>query len=534
MAVKKCTALFIVFALIIFSQPNYISCDEVTSSGPARFGFLSACSDFSTYFGGLGLEQSTRITTDSEDNIILKFMSDSEDLPTSDTSFQPDFAGGIDDGFIAKFSPQGELIFSSYLGGSGDDHIVRAVTDEANNIYIVGSTLSDDFPVTDDAFQSESQGAEDGFITKISPAGTLLYSSYFGGNGVDRVQHVMFHEEGSVFLEGYSSSEGLATDGAYQGACSGAVDSFVAKLNSNLSEILMFTYFGGSGVDYGWRVDVDSEYNFIICGETRSANQPTTPDAICRTYSGDTDGFFAKISANGKQLLYATYIGGTSVDFGGGVDVDSSDYFYITGVVSSGVTNLEGTEDLYHGGMDFFAAKFTKDCELIFFRIIGGNRTDLMWDAVLDNDESIVIVGTTFSDDYPVINAVQQERRGGNDACVTVLSSDGESITLSTFIGGVSNEKGEGITIQSDGSLIVSGYTASSDFPVDPDAYQVNRTGSNDAFLYQINPTGIMPTQTTPAETSQITQEDYAIQVGIMSVGVIAVLVFVWIIMKRK
>ncbi len=520
-------------ALIIISQPSHVLSNERVEIEPVRNNVISSVSDFSTFFGASGSEQSTRITTDSQDNIILKFVTDSEDLPTSSTAFQQEFAGGANDGFIAKFSPEGELVFSSYLGGSANDHIVRTVIDKDDNIYIVGSTYSDDFHVTENALYTERQGNEDGYITKLAPNGTLLYSSYFGGGGIDRIQQVMFHEDGSVFLEGYTTSGGLATANAYQTSCIGGADSFVAKLGKDLDEILMFTYYGGSSEDYGWRVDIDSEYNFIICGETRSADLPTTPDAICRVYSGSTDGFFVKISDDGSELIYATYLGGPLVDFGGGVNIAASDDIYITGVASSGLTNLDQTFEQHQGGMDFFAAKFTKDCELIFFKLIGGNRTDLMWDAVLDFDENIIIVGTTFSDDYPVVNAIQQERASGNDACVTVLSSDGESILLSTYIGGSADEKGEGIAIQSDGSIVVSGYSASDDFPVSPNAFQLNRSGSYDAFLYQIDPTGtIFPT--TETRNSDSLQDEYPVLIVLVSVGSVAVIVSVWLLTKRS
>ncbi|MFW9931551.1 MAG: SBBP repeat-containing protein [Candidatus Thorarchaeota archaeon] len=538
MFARKLTLIFLFLSLMLISQPTCVHFNERFDSESARINALSANSDFGTYFGGLGSEESTRITTDSEDNIILKLVTTSEDLPTSSTAFQQDYAGGTNDGFIAKFSPDGTLVFSTYLGGSSTDHIVRTVVDDDDNIYIVGSTYSEDFPITANALQSEKQGSEDGYITKISSNGTLLYSSYFGSAGIDRIQQVMLHEDGSIYLEGYTSSTGLATANAYQTSCAGGADSFIAKLSNDLDEVLMFTYYGGSGEDYGWRVDIDSEYNFIICGETRSTDLPTTPDAICRTYSGSTDGFFAKISSDGSELVYATYLGGSSVDFGGGVNIDSKDDFYITGVASSELANLDSTYEPHHGGMDFFAAKFTKDCELIFFRMVGGNRTDLMWDALLDLDENIIIVGSTFSDDYPIVNAVQEERMNGNDACVTVLSSDGEDIILSTYIGGSANEKGEGIAIQSDGSILTSGYSSSDDFPVSSNAYQLHRVGSNDAFLYRIDPTGTMPSMTETVSTitgpSDSLQNIYPIQIVIISGGSIAVVISGWFLMKRR
>ncbi len=518
--------------LLLLALTPYTSRDHL-SSKDNNVGTLSANSEFSTFLGGAGSEISTRITTDSEDNIILKLMTDSEDMPTTTNAAQTEFAGGIDDGFVAKFSPYGDLIFGTYFGGSDDDHIVRIAIDDEDNIYVVGSTHSTDFPTTYDALFHENQGNEDGFIAKLSSNGTLVYCSYFGGSGIDRIQNVMFHGDGSILVEGYTSSANLATSGAYQQSSAGSIDSFVAKLDSEMKEIQMFTYYGGSGEDYAWRVDIDSECNFIICGETRSTNIPTTSDAICRTYSGSTDGFFAKISADGGNLQYATYIGGSSVDFGGGVNVDSNDEFYITGVASSGITNLEYTEEQHHGRMDFFAAKFTADCEMIYFKMIGGNRTDLMWDAVLDNEENIVIVGSTSSDDYPIINAVQQERIGGDDACVTVLSSDGESIILSTYIGGSATEKGEGISVQSDGSLIISGYSSSDDFPTSWNAYQSDKKGSYDAILYHINPSASMTTPTSTIGNSE-TSLDYLAPLLGMTVGGALVVTLGMVLMKRR
>lgn len=474
-----------VLQIPVSGQKSSISCSDTQK----RFG-LAAVTEFSTLFGGTDREQASSVSVDNEGNIILTMWTESQDIPTTAGAFQSDFNGGTGDGVVAKFTSDGQLLFATYLGGSLHDQIVRSVIDDEDNIYVVGGTYSPDLPITDDAFQSEHQGNEEGYIAKFSPNGTLLYCSYFGGEGNDRVLNIFLLDDGTYLLEGYIGSDGFGTEGVYQSEYSGGADTFVAAMNSDMSDILMFTYFGGSGTDYGWEVDLDSQGDIIICGETASTSLPTTHDAICRTYSGNNDGFIAKISSDGSELLYGTYLGGPHTDFGGGVHVDASNNVFITGLASSDFTNMSEYQGLHHGGWDFFAAKFTDDFELLCFKMIGGNSTDFFWESAMDADGNVVLVGSTKSDDYPIVSPIQEERVGLDDACATILASNGTTILMSTYIGGTQIEKGEGITITEDGSIIISGYSSSDDFPVSAGAFQQERKGSADAFVIQIDPHG--------------------------------------------
>ena len=144
------------------------------------------------------------------------------------------------------YNTVGELTLCTYLGGSAREHVDWVTFDTSGNIVVVGSTISDDFPVTDDALQSERAGEYDGFIATIADNGTLLYGTYFGGNSTDSIEFVAVDHNGDYLFGGTTSSSGLATEGAFQINPQGGWDAYVAKLSIDESSILLFSYLGGS------------------------------------------------------------------------------------------------------------------------------------------------------------------------------------------------------------------------------------------------------------------------------------------------
>ena len=156
-----------------------------TSADPiAKSYVISESPDFITYFGGTNIEDATKVAFDNDGNTILIGQTQSTNLPVTDNAFQSEYSGGGDwDAFIAKFSPTGELLFSSYLGGTGYEHVTVVNVDADNNMIVAGTTQSSGLPTTAGALHENPLGSTDGFVFKIAPNGTVLLGTYFGGTG---------------------------------------------------------------------------------------------------------------------------------------------------------------------------------------------------------------------------------------------------------------------------------------------------------------------------------------------------------------
>jgi uncharacterized protein (TIGR03437 family) len=267
------------------------------------------------------------------------------------------------DGFVAKLDPNGSnLIFSTYLGGINDDAASAIAVDSAGNVYVGGSTLSFNFPVTTGALQTKPGGVDvnnqffntgDGFITKLKPDGSdVIYSTFFGGIGDDWVQALAVDSAGDVYFTGNTGTQNLPTTaGAYQAAYSGPKvlpggiedtigDAFVGKLNPAGSALVYLTYLGGAGNDSATSLAIDAAGNAYIAGFSDSTNFPLSADAAQKTMAGDTgsvqflnfgDGFLSILNTAGTQLLYSTYLGGNRDDLVFGLALDSAGNIYLAG-----------------------------------------------------------------------------------------------------------------------------------------------------------------------------------------------------------
>jgi hypothetical protein len=317
------------------------------------------------------------------------------------------------------------LIYSTFLGGSGSDIARSVAIDAAGAAYVIGDTISLDFPVSG-AYQSANRGGTDAIVTKLNAAGALVYATYLGGAGDETGYNIAVDSSGSAIVTGETLSADFPTVGAFQGAYGGAGDAFVAKLNAAGNGLLYSTYLGGAAEDIASAIAVDvTSGGFLVVGSTRSANFPVSAGAFQNASGGDMDGFVAKFNAAGSALVYSTYLGGMAGDAVFGAALDSSGNAYLSG-------------------------------------------------------------GTT-SANFPTLNAFQAARSGVvGDAFVTKLSSSG-GLLFSTFLGGTGDDAAAAIALDGAGNIYISGYTQSLNFPV-VNAYQATNTnGVENAFV--ANPT---------------------------------------------
>lgn len=255
---------------------------------------------YSTYLGGTSDDLALGVAIDTSGNAYIAGRTESTDFPTTTGAFQTAFGGGQLDGFAAKFSPTGALIYSTFLGGSDIDLANAVAADATGNTYVAGFTVSTDFPTTPGSLQRVRRGVVgDSFVSKLNPDGSgLVYSTYLGGSNSTRVGGITLDATGNVYAAGTTDSIDFPTACATQPVPGGgSFDAFASVLNGTGSALLFSTFLGGAGGDEGFGVALDAPTspNIYVVGETESTNFPTV-NAFQSTFQGGAfDAFVAKI-----------------------------------------------------------------------------------------------------------------------------------------------------------------------------------------------------------------------------------------------
>lgn len=307
-------------------------------------------------------------------------------FPTTAGCYQPALKGGID-GFITTLNASGTgLVYSTYIGGTKNDTVWRLATDPSNNAYASGTTNSVNFP-TLGAYQAALNGTlNDAFVFKMTPAGSLVYSTYFGGSSGDMGYGIDVNAAGEAHLCGGTASANLPTLNPFQAALNGPSDAFLTKFNASGSGLIYSTYLGGTQKDCGYDVVVNCKDQAIANGftgipnksQTTGGNFPLTACSFYETISASVgaappggNDFVAKFSPGGK-LLYtgmkfsaATWQLRTAMDL---VEVNCC----VVGIVSGGTVGHYVTGYTYITTPGVFQEqdkRWTKYSAPFFFRL---------------------------------------------------------------------------------------------------------------------------------------------------------------------
>jgi len=277
-------------------------------------------------------------------------------------SYNTSYSDGGADAFVVKLDDDGsDLAYATFLGGSDVDWGWDIALDGANRAYVMGWTSSDDFPITDEAFDSVLDGVK-AFVARLSADGTALdYATYLGGSGADYSSGIAVDGEGNAYVTGMTASEAdfPITAGVFGPEHNGGyADAFVAKLNAAGNGLIYSGYLGGGSPDYGWDIVVDPDDQAYVVGRTNSRDFPITGDAFDAALGqSDIDAYVVKVSADGRTLAYATYLGG---DNGGEIAralaVDAGGNVYVTGETEADdlPTSVNPFDTSHNGGKDAF------------------------------------------------------------------------------------------------------------------------------------------------------------------------------------
>ncbi|MCX6153903.1 MAG: T9SS type A sorting domain-containing protein [Candidatus Kapabacteria bacterium] len=289
---------------------------------------------YSTLIGGNKVDEITRISVDKSFDVFIAGSCSSHNYPTTVGAYQTIFKGEIG-GFLTKMNPSGSaLIFSSFISGDSNTYLNGLYLDNSNNSYLVGSTRSNNFPVTQNAFQKINKNTNlNGFFGKLNSEGSrLIYSSYISGSMDDCCKSVIEDSNSNCYITGYSSSQDFPfTTGSYRTNLAQGY-TFITKFDSSNSNLMFSSMFGGSqGLNYPNNVTLDKNNNLNVVGNTTCLDYPTTLGAF-QSKPALSSGFFTKLKSNGTALLYSTVLSGSGDDYANSVCLDSNDNVYISGV----------------------------------------------------------------------------------------------------------------------------------------------------------------------------------------------------------
>jgi hypothetical protein len=318
----------------------------------------------------------------------------------------------------------------------------------------------------------------------------LTYSSFLGGTGGDLAYGVAVDSAGEAYVTGVTASVNFpTTSGVYQSTNAGSGDVFVTKFNASGSGVLFSTYLGGTGTDIPAQILLDATGNIYITGSTNSLNFPTTSGVFQPTYGGNQDAFLTKLKPTGSALVYSTYIGGSGVDFGTALALDSAGDAFVTGSTQS--TNFPTMNPLQLGNAglsDAFATEIDPSGALKYSTYLGGSQADYGTGIAVDSSGNVYICGYTYSGDFPTQSPLQSSLAGGSDVFITKFKPGSNALIFSTYLGGSSIDRAFSMIVDSAGNIFVTGDTQSKNFPVTASAFQSAILGTANAFLTKVAP----------------------------------------------
>ncbi len=429
---------------------------------------------WSTYLGANHGDYGLAIAVDAAGNALVSGWTNSPGWVSGgfDTSL-----GGVSDAFVAKISPTGGHLWSTYLGGSENEIGSDIAVDAAGNALVTGSTSSPGW--VSGGFDTSFNGDQDAFVAKLSPTGAHLWSTYIGGSGYDTGEGIAVDAAGNALVTGQTSSPGWVS-GGFDESHNGDTDAFVAQL-SPVGGHLWSTYLGGSASE-GWFGDivVDADGNALVTGRTRSPGWVS--GGFDSNYNGEQDAFVAKLSPRGGHL-WSTYLGGGNEDAGRGIVMDSAGNTLVSGWTASPGWVSGGFDTSYNGEQDAFVAKLSPSGSHLWSTYLGGSDYDYASGIAVDSVGNALVTGRTHSPGWVSGGFDTSYNGGDNDAFVAVLSPSGAHL-WSSYLGGSERDDAKGVAVDADGNALVTGSTSSPGWV--SGGFDESYNGGTDAFVARI------------------------------------------------
>lgn len=459
--------------------------------------------EWATYMGGSSGDFGLCASSDTAGNVYMAGITASaSSLNVYTLNAHQTIFGGNEDGVVTKYTAGGVLQWSTYYGGAGKEAINSITVDRQNNIIFCGYTDTSYTGIvpTSGTFHQPAYGGGDNdvFLVKMSPTGSRLWSTYYGGDSSERDGNyyqcgVVCDTALNIYLAGVTASDtGIATTttGVQQTTRAGGYDGFLAKFNAS-GVRLWGTYYGGANDDRFTIAGTDSAGVVYVAGNFQSTGKGTSlTHSPSKPGGTSTDVLIGKFNPATGGLIWATYYGGSLIDEARGLVVGDSSMVYICGSTqsASGIASPVAQQTVHGGGYDMFLAKFDSAGNRKWGTYLGGSSLDHGGNVVLDHKGLLNTTGITFStSDISTPDAFNPNIGGGIDAFIAIYTPGGNK-TWATYYGGSGNDYGFGVARgKSSGHIYFTGNTESST-GISYNGSQLSHGGNNDAFMVKITP----------------------------------------------
>jgi hypothetical protein len=411
--------------LACHSPSNHLSIDAKPPKPPAfeddldayvlRLNPKSGKLIYATRVGGSAYDEASRIKVDKDGFAYVVGFTKSHDFPATANALQTRFGGGDSDAFLLKVAPNGQIVYATFIGGNGADQGDALALDDKGDVYVGGTTWSNDFPGQSTA-RMTSNG--DAFVVHIDfRHPKTFHSVVFGGQKEEKLTGIALDGRGGLFAVGYTQSRDFPTVKPIQAAIRGKGDLFLTRFAVPKLTLTFSTFFGGSGDDSGWGITVDSRGFPVVAGITDSKDLPTSRGAYQRTNGGGLDAFVAIFEGKGYDNVRSTYFGGSGDDSSGydGDDIKIDQYgnVWLVGLTTSrDLPTRDGLQPEYGGGDGdgFLVALSRQLTTLCYGTYRGGKDRDFFEGLDVSNSGLIYATGLTWSPELPMFaNAIQRE-----------------------------------------------------------------------------------------------------------------------------
>jgi muconolactone delta-isomerase len=395
----------------------------------------------STYLGGMGIDFAEALAIHPiTGDVYVAGMTTSTNFPNTTGGAQADYGGGRWDAFVSRLSADlKQILQSTYLGGGKWDEVkALAIHPKTGEVYVAGFTDSIDFPKTTGGAQASRSGDGDAFVARLNSSLTqILQSTYLGGSKKEETATALaIHPKtGEVYVAGYTDSTDFprTSGGAQKDYGGGKYDTFVARLNSSLTQILQSTYLGGNDWDVAETLAIHPKTGDVyVAGYTWSTNFPRTSGGAQKDYGGgEKDAFVARLNSSLTQILQSTYLGGSKEDDAQALAIHptTGDVYVAGWTTSTDFPRTSGGAQGRYGGdpSDAFVARLNSSLtQILQSTYLGGNGTD--WAqalAIHPATGNVYVAGWTTSTDFPRTSGGAQGSIGsGQDAFVASLTAD--------------------------------------------------------------------------------------------------------------
>jgi hypothetical protein len=391
---------------------------------------------WNTFLGGSSDDYGYGIAVDTSGNVYVTGQS----YATWGSPVRP--YAGSGDAFAAKLNNSGALQWHTFLGGSVNDHGSGIAVDSSGNVYVTG----DSYATWGSPVRPFAGGTFDAFAAKLNNSGALQWNTFLGGSGTDEGNGIAVDASGNVYVAGTSN----ATWGSPVRPFTEFVyhpDAFAAKLNGS-GALQWDTFLGGSAEDHGLGIAVDTSGNVYVVGESNATwGSPVRPF----NGSGYYDAFAAKLNGSGV-LQWNTFVGGSSDDYGQGIAVDASGNVYVTGY---SLASWGSPVRFYAGGVDAFAAKLNGSGVLQWNTFLGSSTYDWGNGIAVDTSGNVYVAGYSSA---TWGSPIRPFGGGSYDAFAAKLNGSG-ALQWNTFLGGSSDDGGNGIVVDTSGNVYVTGWS---------------------------------------------------------------------------